>query len=260
VKTVFADGMIVDFFLIALLMIGVAYAMNKVKSRETRWEIRRIAGLDAIEEGIGRATEMNRPVFYLPGSGGFSDPQLMASMAVLSEVAKITARYDTRLIVCVPQSQVYPVIQEIVRQSYVTEGKIDNFRADDVRWFSDHYFGYALAIIALMFREKVATNIMIGSFAFDALMYAEAANQAGAIQVGGTAAITQVPFFVAACDYALIGEEIYAAAAYLTKDPIRVATIVAEDWAKFLVTGLLILGAILQTAGKSEGLTQLLVK
>ncbi len=256
----FAEGMAVDFFLIALLMAGVAYAMNRTKERKSSWEIRKIPGLDAIEEGIGRATEMNRPVFYLPGSGGFSDPQMLASMAVLSEVAKITARYDTRLIVCVPASSVYPVIQEIVRQSYISEGKTDSFRADDVRWFSDHYFGYAIAIIGLMFKEQVATNIMLGTFAFDALMYAEAGSQAGAIQVGGTAATTQIPFFVAACDYALIGEEIYAAAAYLTKDPVRVATLVAEDWAKFLVTGLLIVGAILQTAGQADGLKGFLLK
>lgn len=254
----FADGMGVDFLLIAFLMVAVGYALERTKKGLAKWQIRKIPGLDAIEEGIGRATEMNRPVFYLPGSGGFSDPQLLASMAVLSEVAKVTARYDTRLIVCVPMSSVYPVIEEVVRQAYVSEGKAERFRAEDVRWFSDHYFGYAIAIIGLMFKEKVATNIMIGTFAFDALMYAEAANQAGAIQVGGTAATTQIPFFVAACDYALIGEEIYAAAAYLTKDPVRVATIVAEDWAKFLVTGLVVLGVLLQTAGKADGLRNFL--
>ncbi len=252
--------MTVPFLLIVFLMAAVAYAMKQTKDKKAKWEIRRIAGLDAIEEGIGRATEMNRPVFYLPGSGGFSDPQTLASMAVLSEVAKLTARYDTRLIVCVPASSIYPVIQEIVRQSYISQGKSDSFRADDVRWFSDHYFGYAIAIVALMFKEQVATNLMLGSFAFDALMYAEAASQAGAIQVGGTAATTQVPFFVAACDYALIGEEIYAAAAYLTKDPIRVATLVAEDWAKFVVTALLIVGAVLQTMGQADGLKTFLKK
>ena len=256
----FAKGMAVDFCLIALLMLGVWYALRVTRAHKGKWQIRRIAGLDAIEEGIGRATEMNRPVFYLPGSGSFSDPQLLASMAVLSEVAKVTARYETRLIVCVPMSQVYPVIEEIVRQAYTSEGKLDRFRSEDVRWFSDHYFGYAIAIIGLMFKEKVATNIMLGTFAFDALMYAEAANQVGAIQIGGTAAPTQIPFFVAACDYALIGEEIYAAAAYLTKDPVRVATIVAEDWAKFLVTALVLVGAVLQTMGSAAGLKNLLTK
>lgn len=256
----FAKGMVVDFWLVALQMIAVSYALSRIKARKATWAIRKIPGLDAIEEGIGRATEMNRPVFYLPGSGDFTDPQTLASMAVLSEVAKVAARYDTRLIVCVPLSAVYPVMAEIVRQSYVSQGKADSFRPEDVRWFSDHYFGYAIAIIGLMFKEQVAANIMLGTFAFDALMYAEAANQAGAIQVGGTAATTQIPFFVAACDYALIGEEIYAAAAYLTRDPVRVATIVVEDWAKFFVTGLVLMGAVLQTFDKAAGLKTFLAK
>ena len=34
--------------------------------------IRKIPGLDAIEEAIGRATEMGRPVHYCPGIGGIS--------------------------------------------------------------------------------------------------------------------------------------------------------------------------------------------
>ncbi len=252
------EGMGFDLLFILSLIVCVVYIMGKTKKKGAMWNIRRIPGLDAIEEGVGRATEMDRPVFYLPGAGGFDQPQLLASMAVLSEVAKMTARYDTRLIVCVPYSGVYPVIQEIVKQAYASEGKSENYRPDDVRWFSDHYYGYALGIIALMFKEQVATNIMIGDFAFDALMYAEAGNQAGAIQVGGTAAITQIPFFVAACDYALIGEEIYAAAAYLTKDPVRIATIVAEDWAKFFVAGLLVLGAVLKTFGGLEVLNSIL--
>jgi hypothetical protein len=170
------------------LVLAVHNQQNKAK-----WEIRKIAGLDAIEEGIGRATEMNRPVFYIPGNGSFSDPQLLASMAVLSEVAKMTAKYDTRLIVCVPVSAVYPVIEEIVRQSYVTEGKIESYKAEDVRWFSDHYFGYAIAIVGLMFKERVATNIMLGTFAFDALMYAEAASRPGAIQIWRDSGQPQVP-------------------------------------------------------------------
>jgi len=254
-----SEGMGFDFVFILALIIAVVYIVKKTEKNEgTGWQIRRIPGLDAIEEGIGRATEMDKPVLYLPGAGGFDQPQLLASMAVLSEVAKMTARYDTRLIVCVPYSGVYPVMQEIVKQAYASEGKVENYRPDDVRWFSDHYYGYALGIVALMFQEQIATNIMIGDFAFDALMYAEAGNQVGAIQVGGTAAITQIPFFVAACDYALIGEEIYAAAAYLTKDPIRVATIVAQDWGKFFVTGLLVVGVLLQTFGGVEILNSIL--
>jgi len=253
---VFAKGMAFDFFLVFFLNLAVVYALRICKKNPRT--IRKIPGLDAIEEGIGRATEMDKPVLYLPGFGDFSDPQTLASIAVLSEVSKISARYDTRLTVAVQLAYLHPMMQEVVKLGYASQGKVDRFRPDEVRWFSDHYFGYAIAVIGLMFRERVATTIMIGNFAFDALMYAEAGNQAGAIQIGGTANTTQIPFFVAACDYALIGEEIFAAAAYLTKDPVRVATIVAEDWGKFVVAGLVILGVILKTFNALEGLNKLL--
>ena len=36
-------------------------------------------------------------------------------------------------------------------------------------------------------------------------------NAAGAIQIAGTDAVTQLPFFITTCDYTLIGEELYAA-------------------------------------------------
>ncbi|HHW19433.1 MAG TPA: hypothetical protein GXX30_11190 [Firmicutes bacterium] len=252
----FAEGMTFDFFLVLFLTLAVICAL-RISKKNPR-AIRRIPGLDAIEEGVGRATEMNKPVLYLPGFGAFEDPQTLASMAVLSEVSKIAARYDTRLTVAVQLAYLHPMMQEIVKLGYVSQGKGDSFKPEEVRWFSDHYFGYAIAVIGLMFREKVATTIMIGNFAFDALMYAEAGNQVGAIQIGGTANTTQIPFFVAACDYALIGEEIFAAAAYLTKDPIRVATIVAEDWGKFAVAGLVIIGAILKTFNAVEVLNRLL--
>ncbi len=251
-----ANGMILDFFLFLSLFVAVLYAVQKSKTRS--WTIRRIAGLEAIEEAVGRATETDRAVFYLPGYGGLSDPQTLASMAVLAEVSQVAARYDCHLTVAVEYADLVPVFEEVVRTGYLTQGKIDSFKPEEIRWFSDHYYGYAIAVIGMMYKERPASTIMIGNFAFDALMYAEAGNQVGAIQIGGTANTTQIPFFVAACDYALIGEEIFAAAAYLTKEPGRLASIAVEDWGKYVVTGLIILGSILATVDAVDWLNNLL--
>jgi hypothetical protein len=258
VNRLFAKGMAVDFCSVAVLIVLVMWVYQRAKAGQRVPDIRKIAGLDAISEAVGRATEMDRPVLYLTGSGSFNEPQLLASMAILAEVAKLAARYQARLLVPVPMSYVHPVAQDIVRTAYASEGKLDSFKADDVRWISDHYFGYAAGVVGLMFSERIAANIMIGSFAFDALMYAEAGHQAGAIQVAGTASTAQIAFLVAACDYALIGEEMYAAAAYLTKDPLRISSVVVEDWAKFVLTGLVILGVIAKTMGNVKWLTDLL--
>jgi hypothetical protein len=77
------------------------------------------------------------------------------------------------------------------------------------------------------------------------LLLAEAGRQAGAFQVAGTAEWHQLPFLVASCDYVLIGEELFAASAYLTQDPTLLGTLRGQDLGKYLAVGLLIAGSLL---------------
>jgi hypothetical protein len=69
------------------------------------------------------------------------------------------------------------------------------------------------------------------------------------MQVGGTARMYQLPFFAAVCDYTLLGEEVFAAGAYVSGDPMQVGTIGAQDWYKIVGFILAIVGALLATAG-----------
>ncbi len=254
------EGMITDLIIAAGVLLGVFFVIQYTKTGKPLPEIRKLAGLEAIEEGIGRATEMSRPVFYLPGAGGPGAVQMLASMAILAETAKMTARYDTRLIVPVQHAIAYPMVQGVVKESYLVEGHLEKYRPDDVQWYSDHHHGSAIAIVGAMFREQPATVVMIGDFAFQSILFAEAASSAGAIQVAGTATMTSVPLLVAACDYCLIGEEMYAAAAYLTKEPARVGTILIEDYIKYFITALIVVGTLSVTLGSADWLKSLLSK
>ena len=67
----------------------------------------------------------------------------------------------------------------------------------------------------------------------------------GAIQIAGTDATTQLPFFVVACDYTLIGEELYAASAYLSREPLAVGALKGQDWGKFVFMVFLVVGTVL---------------
>jgi hypothetical protein len=214
--------------------------------------MRRIAGLDSIEEAVGRATEMGRPVHFCPGIGGITDtsaPQTFAGLSVLQFVTELTAKYNTDLICTIRTAVVFPVAQEIVRQAYVSAGKPDMFKEDTVRYLSGEQFAYAAGVMGIFFRERVAANIMMGAFWAESLLFAEAGSQAGAIQVAGSASLAQIPFFVAACDYTLIGEELYAGGAYLSQDKMRLGSIAGQDFIKAGVMAYLLLGTILATAG-----------
>lgn len=208
--------------------------------------IRRIAGLEAIDEAIGRATEMGKPVHYSPGMSSFGS-ELYAGLAVLSYVAKLAAQYDTKLIVTTRRPQVHPVATEIVKQSYLEAGRPDAFNPEDIRYLSDWQFSYTAAVMGIFQREKPAANLMIGYWMAEALVLAEAGAQAGCIQIGANTNVFQIHFFIVTCDYTLIGEELFAASAYLTKDPMLTGTVVAQDMMKIIVGLLIVVGTIWAT-------------
>src|SRR5450756_2048675 len=83
-----------------LIQVSVAiliyFLIQHAKAGHRLPKIRRLAGLDAIDEAIGRATEMGRPVIFANGSNGLDDAQTIASFPVLSYVAHTCARYDTK--------------------------------------------------------------------------------------------------------------------------------------------------------------------
>ena len=177
----------------------------------TRWArqgkplfLRKIAGLDALEEAVGRATEMGKPVLFIPGILELDDIQTIASISILGRVAKITAQYETPLYVPVRYPLVLAAGQEVVEQAYREAGRPDAYDRDMVRYVAGEQFAFTANVNGYMVREHPATNIYMGGFFAESLILAETGNAAGSIQIAGTAEASQLPFFVAACDYTLM--------------------------------------------------------
>ncbi len=211
--------------------------------------IRKIAGLDAVDEAVGRATEMGRKILYIPGTQDMDQVQTLAGISILGRVARMTAQYDTALDVPVSRSLVMVACRETVKEAYIAEGRPDGYSDDMVHYVTDDQFGYAAAMDGLMVREKPATIFMLGLFYAESLVLAETGNSVGAIQIAGTAEPSQLPFFVAACDYTLIGEELFVAGAYLSREPRQLGSLKGQDMGKALILLLLLIGIVLQTMG-----------
>jgi len=207
--------------------------------------IRKIAGLQAIDDAVGRATEMGRPILYVLGIGYIEDVATIASLNILGEVSKKTAQYETRIIVPNADPIVYTVAREIVKESYTKVGRPDAYDPDSVFFLAREQMAYAAGIDGIMMRERPATNFLVGYFAAESLVLAETGAATGAIQIAGTDALAQLPFFVTACDYTLIGEELYAASAYISREPLLLGAIIGEDWGKVVIASILILASII---------------
>ncbi|MFA5795031.1 MAG: DUF6754 domain-containing protein [Candidatus Brocadiia bacterium] len=211
--------------------------------------IRHIPGLDAIEETIGRATEMGKPILYVNGLLGMDSLSTIAATSILGKVARKVANYDSQIQVPCYDPIVMSVCQEVVKEAYVEAGRPDAFKEDNIFFISNDQFAYAAAVEGMMMRHKPAANLYMGYYFAEALLLAETGAAIGAMQIAGTDSITQLPFFITTCDYTLMGEELYAASAYLSREPLQLGSLKGQDISKGFIIVMLILGTALTTGG-----------
>ncbi len=234
--------------LIAAIIFGLlVFIMVALARRGKALYLRPIAGIQEIDNAIGRATEMGSPILFVPGLSGISDVATLAGLQILSQVAKKAAEYDTPILVPCRDVIVLPIAQEIVKEAHYEAGRPDTFDPSSVFYMTGSQFAFVAGINGIMVREKVATNFYMGMFYAESLIMTETGNSIGAIQISGTDAVTQIPFFITTCDYTLMGEELYAAAAYLSKEPMMLGTLKAQDYFKFLILFFVVLGTLLSS-------------
>lgn len=192
---------------------------------------------------------MGRKIFFIPGINDMDNVQTIAGVTILGRVAQLAAEYETWIEVPVSRSLVMITAKEIVKEAYSKAGRPDAYNENQVHYLTDDQFGYAAAIDGMFVREKPATIFYMGAFFAEALIMAETGNSIGAIQIAGTGQPAQLPFFVASCDYTLIGEELFAASAYLSREPKLLGSLKGQDLAKAAILVSIIVGALLETFG-----------
>jgi len=116
--------------------------------------IRRIGGLNAIDEAIGRATEMGKPVLMVPGLSDNVNAIVVQALNIFSYVSRTAAKFANPILLCCANAAVYTVAQETIRDVYQQEGAIDRYDADSVRFISDRQFAFAAGVSGLIHRER----------------------------------------------------------------------------------------------------------
>ncbi|MBX3448580.1 MAG: fibronectin type III domain-containing protein [Planctomycetaceae bacterium] len=235
------------FLAITAVVCGLILLCTVLARTGKPFYVRPIAGLQAIEEAVGRSTEMGRPILFVPGIVDMNEIETVAGLTIMSRVAETAAEYDTPMEVPTSRSLVMAAAREASAAAAIAAGRPDWHDPERIHYVTDEQFGYVASVCGWMQREEPAACFYLGKFYAESLLLAETGNAVGAIQVGGTAEASQLPFFVAACDYTLIGEELFAASAYLSGEPEQLGTLKGQDFGKLLAAVLLVLGCVLAT-------------
>ena len=232
--TMFRAGNESMFFAVLIVSLIFYYYIDLANQGKEIY-LRPIAGLKAFEEAVGRATEMGKPVLFIPGISDLDQVETVSGLVVLGHVAGMTAQYEAGLNVPVTSAIVMEAGKDACRESYLKAGRPDLYHDDMVHYLTADQFAYAAGVNGIMLRDRPAAIFYQGKFYAESLILAETGNSINAIQVAGTGSPSQIPFFVTACDYTLIGEEFFAASAYLSKKPTLIGSIKGQDVNKLLM-------------------------
>jgi len=241
----------VGFLTLTFVMALIYYFMYNAEGGKS-YHIRRLPQVDAIDEIIARCVETNRELLFLGGGGDLNStdsiPAALSVLGILSYVAAKSAEYGAKIHMPTIQFVSYNIQTEILREAYESAGKPEMF--DELNTILYLPSGadrpYILNRISA---EKPAGSILVGAWWHQTIIYCEALQRADALTLGGTDYAGNIAFMVAASNYSLIGEEMYALSAYLSNESILTSSLVGQDIAKYLVMIVSIVGALLSTLG-----------
>ena len=249
--TMIIQGRILGLITSAILVGAIFWFMSQAASGKIP-TLRRLAAVNVIEEILARGVEMGRPSWYLMGSTGMTSPSVLAptvaTFQILSYTARMAARLGAKFFVPVGGGIAYTIANEIVEEAYLAEGKHEDY---DPLGSVLYIPGGALRMYVLnnLWSQEVTGCFLLGSWYHEAVIYSEAAARVGALQLGGTDTTHNIPFLVAICDYSIIGEELYALGAYVSEDPLQSASLAGQDFGKYIVVALCLVGSLLATIG-----------
>ena len=245
------SGKVVHFSLLILSYLVIYMSIRQSVSGKLP-KLKRLPAVDAIDEVIGRAVEMGKSVVFTHGTSTLESSGSAGSLAAISTlpyVARRCVELDLNLYLPTGSHTAYNVLSEVLRESYIAEGKPENYDPNNVVYLSNVSRAYSAGVMSMLMTQNVGAAIFLGSYHHAGLMVVEVANRVGAMSVGGTDSVSQVPWFVAGCDYSLIGEEIYSLGAYVSKNPVSLGAIAGQDILKVAVLILTIIGVLLTQAG-----------
>lgn len=217
--------------------------------------VRNIPAFDAIEEAVGRASEMGKPVHLTTGHSGGGlytkhSADHLAGLSLLNHVAKKCASTGTNLIATVAFSEMIPVAEDVIRYSAIAAGVPEFYQDGMVRFASDNWLGYDM--YAMRMATESAANIMVG--AMDTTSFSiigPGGSIGGAINIGGSRGASAVAQAIPYCDYVMMGEETPAAGAIVSGDMDSLASTVSTDYSKAIIVLMILAGIAMATLGLS---------
>jgi hypothetical protein len=242
------------FTLMAIVVVALLLLIFTRRQRNGRslW-IRPLPACASLSNQVGEAIESGRQLHVGLGQGslvGEANPASVAASHILDHLAKDGSASGTPPLTTVGDGTLLPLAQDSLRQAHAAAGRLNDYRPAMAQFLAadSDPFAYAGGIAAILQQGETSSNLLVGRFGPELAIPAEIAARKNMVQVIGTDDPSALAVATAVTDDVLIGEELFAASAYLEDSPSQVASLHVQDilrWLIIIVMIILALGQLL---------------
>jgi len=194
----------------------------------------------------GYAAESGGAIHIALGSGGLSGEDAITSLAGIQAVealADAAVSYNAPPVITVGDPTLLPLAQDTLRRAYERNGLAELYDPGKVRFVAPSPVAYAAGAADVVTAENITASVMAGAFGAEASLIADAGARRNLPQFAAAAAPRAIGALYPAVDRLAVGEELYAAGAYMTGERRGLVSLVAQDVLRVILV-LVILGAV----------------
>lgn len=238
--------------LVVLLFFVLMLVFGALGRRQGRPAVREIAAFSRLRRGIGLAVEAGKRVHVSLGNGGISGPKgtsALIGLSLLQRVARVSAISDRPPIASSGEASIAILSQDSLSSSLSPLGESAAYGFTAGRFTGSTPYAYAAGAVAVIYDEHTAVNLLTGSFGSEVALLTDAAERNESLTLAGSENLTAQAVLYATADEPLIGEELYAAGAYIQAGRMHLASLRVQDLFRWGVILFILVGAAMKFLG-----------
>jgi hypothetical protein len=220
--------------------------------RKSPASFRIIDAYERLNRSVGLAVENGTRLHISLGRGNLFTARggsALAALAMLRRLAERTSVSDHPPIATSGDASLALLSQETLRSGYRAAGAEEQYRFTTGRLTGLTPFSYAAGAITAIHDENVSANIILGDLGTEAALLAEASDREDTSLIAASDNLSAQSIFFASAQEPLIGEELFAAGAYVGAGAAHEASLNVQDILRWLIILILVLGSILKILG-----------
>jgi hypothetical protein len=255
---IYVEERFAGFIFMALISVLLWYFIQRAEKGILE-DIRRLPVIDAIDEAIGRAVELGKPVLMTYSFHDDFRPATLVGLQAVSYVSKLAAEKGAEIFFPVGGARTYPIAVENYRLGTLEAGHPEVFDPNNVIFLSNMQFAYTSGTMGLMETRRPGAAIFLGPFWVEGIHFGVQKVRIDTFGIGGVESYSMGSFMYITMDYTVLGSELYATGAYMSEDPPTISGIATEDVVKWLICAIMVVGVLLKIIGSDLMITLLTI-